>query len=265
MEIECLNKTSDSVEYVFPGLELLDNYSEEKHDVSDEEVRRICDDIRTILSLSRYKLKAAKIEVVKGSVLTQYKILSGKIGVRKADWIAEDLQNFIDWKLYIMAAKKGMISMGIPNRNPLKIPLKDILKSNDFLNTDYELPIAVGVDVSEKFKVIDLADAPHILVGGATGQGKTVFLKTAITSLLYAKRPNELKLVLIDPRTSEYNIYSKLSGSYLLELQSGEVQSETLVPRVQKNLSGMEICYVNQELIPNECKELTWMILKFYG
>ena len=226
METKYLSKTNDSVEYVFPGIDLLDNYSEEKPDASDEEVKQNCDEIRTLLL--KHRLEKVEIDVIKGSVVTMYKILLGKIGIHKINFIAEDLQ-WCDWGARVTVTK-GIINMEIPNRNPSKILLKDILGSEDFLNTEYELPIAVGTDITGKAKVVDLANAPHILVGGAAGQGKTVFLNTVITSLLYAKRPDELKFVLIHSGNFEYAAYSKLSNSYLTELQLDEKQNEISSP-----------------------------------
>ena len=254
METKYLNETNDSVEYIFPELELLDDYSEEKHEVSDEEVRRNSDEIRTILS--QHKLEAAKIEVVQGPMLTQYKLLSGKIGVRKAKSVAENLySDFSDWRIRV-TAEKGMISMEIPNKNPSKISLKDILGSNDFQNTSYELPVAIGTNIAGKAKVINLADAKHIHVGGATGQDKTVFLNTVITSLLYAKRPDELKFVFIAPK-NKYSIYSGLSKSYLVELQSDEKQDGVLNPIIDDSTQA-------EVVLQSLCKEMEnrYMLMK---
>lgn len=99
--------------------------------------------------------------------------------------------------------------------NPLIVPLKKIINDDAFTNTDYELPVAVGVDTAKKAKVIDLATAPHILVGGSIGQGKTIFLHSVIISLLYKKRPDELKFILIDPHQFDFMPYARLKKHFL--------------------------------------------------
>lgn len=205
------------MEYRFPSLDLLDEYPQEKHLATDEEVTRNCDEICSFLSQSR--IEKAEIKVAKGPVASMYKITLKNADARTTETIAEDLRWSRVGASARVTASKGGINMEIPNRNPSKISLKDIIGSEDFLYNDYELPVAAGVDIAGKARVIDLATAKHILIGGSTGQGKTTFLHTVIASLLYAKRPDELKFVLIDPKMVEFNAYAKLAESYLAMLQ----------------------------------------------
>ena len=218
METYYSNKVNDVAEYRLPSLDLLNDYPQDKHLASDEEVNLNCDGMRTFLM--QYRIDKTKINVAKGPVVSMYKVALGNIGVRETETIAEDLRWSRVGASARITAAKGMINIEIPNRNPSKIPLKDIIDSEDFQGSDYELPVAVGVDIAGIPRVIDLADAGHILIGGSTGQGKTMFLHTVIASLLYAKRPDELKFVLIDPKMVEFGAYAKLAGTYLPEIQA---------------------------------------------
>ena len=185
METNYSDKENAQAEYVFPGLDLLDSYADEQYDVTDEEVRRNCDEIRAILS--RHQLTGL-IEVYKGPAVTLYKVLTERLGKKRAGQVVEDLE-LIFSKMARATMADGAICVEIPNENPSIVPLRDIIGSDEFSKAGYDLPVAVGVRLDGTPKVIDLAAAPHILVGGAMGQGKTVFLNSVITSLLYARRP----------------------------------------------------------------------------
>lgn len=225
METNYFNEVNTSAGYSLPSLELLDDYPQEKILATDEEVTRHCDAIR--LFMRQHLIENAEISVAKGPVATMYKIALKNTGILKIKHIAEDLRwSHIGASARITVAK-GVINMEMPNRNPSKIPLKDIIDSEDFQGSDYELPVAVGTGITGTPRVIDLADAGHILIGGSTGQGKTMFLHTVIASLLYAKRPDELKFVLIDPKMVEFNTYAKLADSYLAGFQATGGQHDT--------------------------------------
>lgn len=219
METNYFNNVNEqAAEYRLPSLDLLNNYSHAKHLATDEEVTRNCDGIRSFLLQNR--IENTVINVTKGPVASMYKIALRNVGVRETETIAEDLRwSHIGANARITAVK-GMINMEKPNRNSSKIPMRDVIGSADFPNNDYELPVAVGTDITGTPRVIDLADAGHILIGGSTGQGKTMFMHTVIASLLYAKRPDELKFVLIDPKMVEFGTYAKLAESYLVEFQA---------------------------------------------
>ena len=218
METNYFNEVNTSAGYSLPSLELLDDYPQEKILATDEEVTRHCDAIR--LFMRQHLIENAEISVAKGPVATMYKIALKNTGILKIKHIAEDLRwSHIGASARITVAK-GVINMEMPNRNPSKIPFRKIVGCDEFRNSDYELPVAVGTGITGTPRVIDLADAGHILIGGSTGQGKTMFLHTVIASLLYAKRPDELKFVLIDPKMVEFNTYAKLAGTYLPEIQA---------------------------------------------
>ena len=218
METNYSDKENAQAEYVSPGLDLLDSYADEQYDVTDEEVKRNCDEIRAILS--RHQLTGL-IEIHKGPTVTLYKVITKRIGRKRSEQVVEDLE-LIFSKIVRATMDDGVICVEIPNERPSIVPLREIIGSGEFSNSGYDLPIAAGVELDGTPKVIDLAAAPHILVGGAMGQGKTVFLNSVITSLLYARRPDELKFVLIDAKKYEFGVYSKLQHSYLATSQNGQ-------------------------------------------
>lgn len=222
MDRKNLNNSNSSAEYILPKLDLLNDYKNEKHIVSDEEIKQYCDEIYQFLS--KIGIKKANITINKGPRVTTYIISSKKIGARKAEDLAFDILTILQIYLKvsvsgrIKSTEKGKIELEILNSQPSTIPLKDIIASNEFQTTDDKLPIALGTDTNGHIRFIDLANAPQILVGGTMYSGKSVFLNTVITSLLYKKSPKELQFVLINPNRYEFTEYSKLSNSFLTTL-----------------------------------------------
>lgn len=134
---------------------------------------------------------------------------------------------------------KGTIGIEVPNANPRIVPMKSILNSKKFQETTYELPVALGKTITNEVFMVDLAKAPHMLVAGATGQGKSVGLNAIVTSLLYKKHPAELKFVIVDPKKVEFAIYAPIEKHFLAKLPDGEDAIITDVTKVVQTLNSL--------------------------
>ena len=129
---------------------------------------------------------------------------------------------------------KGTIGIEVPNAKPQMVSMESILNSRKFQETDYELPMALGKTITNEVFMADLAKMPHLLVAGATGQGKSVGLNAIITSLLYKKHPAELKLVMVDPKKVEFSVYAPIVNHFLAQVEGTEDDDEPIITDVQK-------------------------------
>lgn len=204
-------------ELQFP-VELLEDYSDRKHEVTAEELERRYEKIRAALTLC--DLNPKKITAVTGSVISTFQVITDrKMKISELRNLASDIEYTLNVKGVAVKTRSGGFDIEIPNEKPSIIPLKDIISSDEFRNTDYRLPLAIGADVSGKPRIIDLADAPNILVGGAVKQGKTTALASMIVSLMYAKSPEDVRFVLIDPTmVGLTGMFANLSDRYLPDL-----------------------------------------------
>ena len=199
-------------------LELLEDYSDRKHEVTAEELERRCEKIRSALTLC--DLNPKKITAVIGPVITTFQVITDrKMKMSELKNLASDIEYALNIKGVTVKTVSGGFDIEIPNENPSLVPLRDIIGSDEFRNTDYRLPLAIGADVSGKPKIIDLAEAPNILVGGSVWQGKTTALASMILSLMYAKSPEDVRFVMIDPTMMGLTLmFANLSDRYLLDL-----------------------------------------------
>lgn len=200
------------------SIELLSDYSDRKHEVAAEELERRYEKIRAVLTLS--DLNPKKITAISGPVITTFRVIPDrKMKMSELRDIASDIEYSLNIKGVAVKARSGGLDIEIPNENPSIVPLRDIINSDEFRNTDYRLPLAIGADVSGKPKIIDLAGAPNILVGGSIKQGKTTALASMIVSLMYAKSPEDVRFVLIDPTmTGLALMFANMSDRYLPDL-----------------------------------------------
>ena len=199
-------------------VELLEDYSDRKYEVTAEELEHRYEKIRTALTLC--DLNQKKISAVAGPVITEFRVIPDrKMKMSELKNIASDIEYALNIKGVTIKTRSGGLDIEIPNENPSIVPLRDIISSDVFRNTDYRLPLAIGADVSGKPKIIDLADAPNILVGGSIKQGKTTALASMIVSLIYAKSPEDVRFVLIDPSMMGLTyMFANLSDRYLPDL-----------------------------------------------
>lgn len=226
--------------YRFPPLELLEDYEDRQHTVSQEELKRNNYKIRA--TLKTYKIDVDNVKAVVGPTVTLYKVYPAP-GVKISAIM--NLQQDIAMALHVKGARMDTLtdSVGIEvaNDQASTVPLKALLNDDAFRESKAELPVAIGYTIQKKVKVFDLADAPHLLVAGATKQGKSVGLNVLISSLLYSKHPSELKFVFIDPKMVEFSAYARLLKHYLAVLPDAVDEADEMNNSICKNAKGAEL------------------------
>jgi DNA segregation ATPase FtsK/SpoIIIE, S-DNA-T family len=212
--------TLDLSSYEYPVLPLLESYEDQKVEIDRGELEANKDQI--IETLLNYKIEIVKIRATIGPTVTLYEIVPAA-GVRISR--IKNLEDDIALSLAALGIRiiapipgKGTIGIEVPNKSKQVVSLREVLASEKFRRSDMELPIALGKTISNEVFVADLAKMPHLLIAGATGQGKSVGINTILCSLLYKKHPSQLKLVLIDPKKVELSPYSKIENHFLAYL-----------------------------------------------
>ena len=224
-ELPRINVRDELPDYQFPSLELLDSYSSNRNEVSDEELVRNNNRIRN--ALENYKIQINDVKAIVGPTVTLYKVYPAP-GVKIAEFkrIQEDLGMHLHARGVRVVTLTDSVGIEVANDHPSIVPMRAVLNDETFRSSKAELPVAIGYTIQQKVKVFDLADAPHLLVAGATKQGKSVGLNVIVTSLLYAKHPSELKLVFIDPKMVEFSAYAHLLKHYLAVLPCNDEREE---------------------------------------
>ncbi|HER09781.1 MAG TPA: DNA translocase FtsK [Bacteroides sp.] len=216
--------TLDLPKYQYPPLSLLKDYDQGDTTVSNEEL--ISNKNRIVETLGNYNIKIDKIKATIGPTVTLYEIVPAPgIRISKIKSLEDDIAlslAALGIRIIAPIPGKGTIGIEVPNQNPRIVSMKSVLASKKFQDSEMELAIAIGKTVSNETFVFDLTKTPHLLVAGATGQGKSVGLNAVITSLLYKKHPAQLKFVLIDPKKVELSLYSKIERHFLAKLPESE-------------------------------------------
>lgn len=216
--------TLDLGSYRFPGFELLNDYGSIQSKVNQEEL--IANKNRILSTLKNYGIEIDKIMATVGPTVTLYEIVPAA-GVRISK--IKNLEDDIALSLAALGIRiiapipgKGTIGIEVPNQTPEMVPMKNILASEKFNNSQFELPIALGKTISNEIFIADLAKMPHLLMAGATGQGKSVGLNAVLVSLLYKKHPSQVKFVLVDPKKVELTLFNKIERHFLAKLPNSE-------------------------------------------
>ncbi|MCG8580703.1 MAG: DNA translocase FtsK [Bacteroidales bacterium] len=235
--------TLDLSSYQLPDIELLDDHSANNAEVSMEELET--NKNRIVKTLEDYKIQIKNIKATVGPTVTLYEIVPAP-GVRISK--IKNLEDDIALSLAALGIRiiapipgRGTIGIEVPNSEPEVVAMRSIINAKKFQNSKYELPIALGKTISNETFVLDLAKAPHMLVAGATGQGKSVGLNAIISSLLYKKHPSQLKFVMVDPKKVELNIYSKIEKHFLAKMPDEEDPIITDVQKVVNTLNSLAI------------------------
>lgn len=235
--------TLDLSGFKFPTLELLEDHKSGNAEVTNEEL--ISNKNKIVETLRHYKIEITKIRATIGPTITLYEIVPAP-GIRIAK--IKNLEDDIALSLSALGIRivapipgRGTIGIEVPNQNPEVVSMRSIISSKRFQESTAELPIALGKTISNETYMFDLAKMPHILVAGATGQGKSVGVNVIITSLLYKKHPAELKFVFIDPKKVELNLYSIIEKHYLAKLPNEEEPVITNIQKVKYTLSSINI------------------------
>ena len=223
-ELDLYDPTLDLSSYQKPSLDLLKRYDQGATQVDMEEQNENKNKI--IQTLENFGISIKSIKATVGPTVTLYEIVpEDGVRITKIRNLEDDIaMNLAALGIRIIAPMpgKGTVGIEVPNKDPQIVSMYSIIASRKYQETNFELPIALGRTITNEVFMVDLTKAPHLLVAGATGQGKSVGLNVAITSLLYKKHPAELKFVLIDPKMVEFGIYSVIEKHFLAKLPDAE-------------------------------------------
>ena len=235
--------TKDLEHYKFPPIDLLTDYPSRRGEFSKIELNANKDKI--VKTLRDYKIEIARISATIGPTVTLYEIVPAPgVRISKIKNLEDDIAlNLAALGIRIIAPipGKGTIGIEVPNANPETVSMRSVIKSVKFQESNYELPVAMGKTISNETYVFNLAKTPHLLVAGATGQGKSVGVNAILASLLYKKHPSQLKFVLVDPKMVELSIYSKIENHYLAKLPGDESCIVTDVTKVVPVMNSLTI------------------------
>ena len=239
-----INPREPFTRWKFPSLDLLKEYNSDTKTnyVSQEELEANKD--RIIKVLNDFGVQIRSIRATVGPTITLYEITPAQgIRISKIKNLEDDIAlslAAIGIRIIAPMPGKGTIGIEVPNAKPNIVSMFSILNSRKFQESTMELPIALGKTITNEVYMVDLAKIPHLLVAGATGQGKSVGLNAIITSLLYKKHPNELKIVLVDPKKVEFSVYSPIAKPFMAAVEENEDEPIiTDVQKVVKTLKGL--------------------------
>ena len=239
-ELERIDNRAELERYEFPSIDLLDDYAEGQHTVSKEELEINNNRIRA--TLMNYKIEVMQVTAVVGPTVTLYKVVPAPgVKVSAIENLHREIGMSLGAKGVRVVVLPDCVGIEVANREPSIVPLKKTLNDDSFRNTKYELPIAIGYTITRKVKTFDLASAPHLLVAGATQQGKSVGLNVIISSLLYAKHPSELKFVFIDPKMVEFTAYNALLKHYLAVMPMAASEEDEREHAIVKDAKQAEL------------------------
>ncbi len=233
--------TLDLSHYQYPPLDLLKKYENIETSLNMEEQN--ANKNKIVQTLENYGIKIDSVKATVGPTITLYEIIPAP-GVRISK--IKNLENDIALSLAALGIRiiapipgKGTIGIEVPNKDAQIVPMQMVLSSKKFQECKYDLPVAFGKTITNDIYMIDLCKMPHLLVAGATGQGKSVGLNAIIASLLYKKHPSQLKFVLVDPKKVEFNIYSSIERHFLAKLPDSEEPVITDVTKVVQTLNSL--------------------------
>ena len=220
--------------YKTPSLDILGDYANARHEVSQDELSRNNNKIRA--TLASYKIQVRDVTAIVGPTVTLYKVYPAPgVKISAIKQLQEDIGISLNAKGVRITTLSDSVGIEVANDKASIVPLKALLNDVAFRESKAELPVAIGYTISQQVKVFDLADAPHLLVAGATKQGKSVGLNVIVASLLYSKHPSELKLVFVDPKMVEFSSYAKLLHHYLAVLPNAGSEQEEADKAIVKN------------------------------
>jgi S-DNA-T family DNA segregation ATPase FtsK/SpoIIIE len=242
-ELEDYDPTLDLSTFKYPTLELLEDHKSGNAEVGNDEL--ISNKNKIVETLRHYKIEITKIRATIGPTITLYEIVPAP-GIRIAK--IKNLEDDIALSLAALGIRiiapipgRGTIGIEVPNQHPEIVSMRSVVASKKFQESTAELPLAIGKTISNETYMVDLAKMPHILVAGATGQGKSVGVNVIITSLLYKKHPSQLKFVFIDPKKVELNLYSIIEKHYLAKLPDEEEPVITDIQKVKNTLNSVNV------------------------
>ncbi len=239
-ELEPIDNREELERYEFPSLNLLDDYADGQHTVSSQELELNNNRIR--MTLLNYRIEVEQVKAIVGPTVTLYKVIPAPgVKVSAIENLHREIGMSLGAKGVRVVVLPDCVGIEVANREPSIVPLKKALNDDSFRNTKFELPIAIGYTITKKVKTFDLASAPHLLIAGATQQGKSVGLNVIISSLLYAKHPSELKFVFIDPKMVEFTAYNALLKHYLAVMPMAVSEEDEIEKAIVKDAKQAEL------------------------
>lgn len=253
--------------YQFPHLDLLKKYDSEGITINQEELEDNKNKI--VETLNNYSIGISSIKATIGPTVTLYEIVpNAGVRISKIKNLEDDIAlslSALGIRIIAPIPGKGTIGIEVPNKNATVVSMRSVIASKKFQGADMQLPIALGKTISNETFVVDLAKMPHLLMAGATGQGKSVGLNAVLTSLLYKKHPAEVKFVLVDPKKVELTLFNKIERHYLAKLPDSEDAIITDNTKVINTLNSLCIEMDNRyELLKNAlCRNIIEYNIKF--
>ncbi|RYZ37553.1 MAG: DNA translocase FtsK, partial [Sphingobacteriales bacterium] len=264
---ENYDPTLDLARYQYPTLELMNEYGTPKIQVSKEELEANKD--RIVETLSHYNITIASIKATIGPTVTLYEIVpDAGIRISKIKSLEDDIAlslAALGIRIIAPIPGKGTIGIEVPNKQKEMVAMRSVISTEKFMRSDMELPIAFGKTIQNEVFIADLAKMPHLLMAGATGQGKSVGLNVILTSLLYKRHPSQLKFVLVDPKKVELSLFNKIERHFLAKLPDSEEAIITDTKKVVNTLNSlcMEMDQRYDLLKEAGCRNLKEYNLKF--
>ena len=241
LNLEPYDPRKDLENYQFPELDLLKKYADNGPAIDMAEQNANKDRILSVLK--SFGVEISSINATIGPTITLYEITPAQgVRISKIRNLEDDIAlslSALGIRIIAPIPGKGTIGIEVPNKNPRIVSMESILNSKKFQESTYELPIALGKTITNEVFMVDLAKMPHLLVAGATGQGKSVGLNAIITSLLYKKHPAELKFVMVDPKKVEFSVYSPLENHFLAKIPGEADPIITDVTKVVQTLKSL--------------------------
>jgi DNA segregation ATPase FtsK/SpoIIIE, S-DNA-T family len=236
-----VDPTLELSNFRMPPLNLLKHYDTENITIDQEELKDNKD--RIVETLNNYNIGISNIKATIGPTVTMYEIVpDAGIRISKIKNLEDDIAlslSALGIRIIAPIPGKGTIGIEVPNKKPTIVSMRSLIASQKFQKAEMELPIAVGKTISNETFVVDLAKMPHLLMAGATGQGKSVGLNAILTSLLYKKHPAEVKFVLVDPKKVELTLFNKIERHYLAKLPDTEEAIITDTSKVVQTLNSL--------------------------
>ncbi len=233
----------DLSKYKLPPLELLEDHKTDNSEVSNEEI--VSNKHKIVETLANYKIQIDKIKATIGPTVTLYEIVPAPgVRISKIKSLEDDIAlslSALGIRIIAPMPGKGTIGIEVPNLKPEIVSMRSLISSRKFQESNYDIAIALGKTISNETYVFDLTRMPHLLVAGATGQGKSVGLNAIITSILYKKHPSQVKFVMVDPKKVELTLYSKLERHFLAKLPDTEDAIITDTQKVINTLNSLTI------------------------
>ena len=239
----------DLEHYKYPTLDLLKHYDNIQSNIDMEEQQ--ANKNKIIKVLSYFGVEISSIKATIGPTITLYEITPAPgIRISKIRGLEDDIAlslSALGIRIIAPIPGKGTIGIEVPNAKPQMVSMESVINSRKFQETDFELPMALGKTITNEVFMVDLTKMPHLLVAGATGQGKSVGLNAIITSLLYKKHPAELKFVMVEPKTVEFSVYNPIVNHFLAQVEGNEGMEEPIITDVNKVIQTLKSLCVEMD------------------